>query len=138
MEKIKELNAAFIPIIDGKVLMFKRNDWQCWEFPGGGVEFGEHPKEAAIRELYEETALKPKTISFVDITSRVYTKNGVEKHSIYIIYGGGVVGNINTSNNTYNEHSTFHLFSLHELSNLKLCYNSIVDLEKLRRLIENE
>lgn len=39
----------------GKILMVRRKrDWHAeshnkWEFPGGKVEFGEHPEDAAVR-----------------------------------------------------------------------------------------
>jgi 8-oxo-dGTP diphosphatase len=28
-----------------------------WHFPGGGIEFGEHPRETAVREVEEETGV---------------------------------------------------------------------------------
>lgn len=45
---------------DGKVLLCARNDQaeDCWQFPQGGIEKGESIKDAAERELYEETGIK--------------------------------------------------------------------------------
>ncbi|HCU58929.1 MAG TPA: RNA pyrophosphohydrolase [Alphaproteobacteria bacterium] len=44
----------------GKVLMGARADkkGQHWQFPQGGIEDGEKPQEAALRELREETSVK--------------------------------------------------------------------------------
>lgn len=48
---------------EGKILLTQRNDPQNpfahmkWQFPGGGVENGESPSEAALREILEETGL---------------------------------------------------------------------------------
>ncbi len=46
-----------------KFLLMKRADSKKmmpgkWEFPGGGIDEGETPEEAALRELEEETGLK--------------------------------------------------------------------------------
>lgn len=46
---------------DSQVLMVKRNRDPyrgTWMFPSGFTEYGEHPEEAVIREILEETGLK--------------------------------------------------------------------------------
>ena len=40
---------------DGKVLLNYVAKFDCYEFPGGGIEPGETPEEAVIREVAEET-----------------------------------------------------------------------------------
>jgi 8-oxo-dGTP pyrophosphatase MutT (NUDIX family) len=42
---------------DGRVLVVKPTYKPTWQLPGGVVEAGEDPKEAAKRELQEETAI---------------------------------------------------------------------------------
>ena len=45
---------------DGKVLLVRRAnppDAGLWGFPGGKIERGETVKDAAVRELYEETGI---------------------------------------------------------------------------------
>lgn len=44
----------------GKVLVGERLHYPgIFQFPQGGIDNGEEPDEAAIRELYEETGLQP-------------------------------------------------------------------------------
>ena len=43
---------------DGKVLLVKPSYRATWEIPGGGLEFGEYPFQAAAREVKEETGLE--------------------------------------------------------------------------------
>ena len=40
-----------------RILLAHRRDMDFWDLPGGGMELGELPTEAAIRETKEETGL---------------------------------------------------------------------------------
>jgi 8-oxo-dGTP diphosphatase len=50
---------AFAVILDshGRVLVCHRRDVDVWDLPGGGVEAGEPPWDAVVREVIEETGL---------------------------------------------------------------------------------
>jgi len=69
-----------------------------WTLPGGGVEFGEHPEAAALRELHEETGLLGRTAGLlaVDSVHRAAHKsaNDYAYHAIRIIYRTTVVGGV--------------------------------------------
>lgn len=41
-----------------KILLIKRRDVPVWVLPGGGIDSGESPEEAAVREMEEETGYK--------------------------------------------------------------------------------
>ena len=64
--------AAIIAIIDnGKVLLTKREDFEVWCLPGGGVEDGESLAEAAMREAKEETGVDVEVTRLVGVYSRI-------------------------------------------------------------------
>ncbi len=42
----------------GELLLIQRHDIRTFDVPGGGVEAGELPTEAAVRETFEETGLR--------------------------------------------------------------------------------
>lgn len=53
---------------EGKFLLGQRNKKNAcglWVIPGGGVDFGETTKEAAVREIKEETNIDVDIIKFI-------------------------------------------------------------------------
>ncbi|RAP40518.1 RNA pyrophosphohydrolase [Rhodovulum viride] len=53
----------------GKVFVGQRKDWAepAWQMPQGGIDKGEEPEEALLRELWEETGV---TADLVEILAR--------------------------------------------------------------------
>ena len=41
-------------------VLILRRDFRIWALPGGGLETGETPEDAAIREAYEESGYEVK------------------------------------------------------------------------------
>ena len=64
--------AVIVALIDnGKILLTKREDFEVWCLPGGGVEEGESVAEAGVREAKEETGVDVELTCLVGIYSRV-------------------------------------------------------------------
>jgi ADP-ribose pyrophosphatase YjhB (NUDIX family) len=50
---------AIIPVLeDGRIVLIRRRDDNCWALPGGMVDWGEDILTALYRELKEETGLQ--------------------------------------------------------------------------------
>lgn len=75
---------------DGQVLLLKRSDKVTrpggWDFPGGGVDMGESPDEAARREIKEETSLTVHKLQLV--STHLASTNGED--DLIIGYVGSV------------------------------------------------
>lgn len=69
-----------------RVLLSHRHDLDIWNLPGGGVENGELPDEAAIRETREETGLKVKIKELVGIYGKPH------RDELAFVFVGKVVG----------------------------------------------
>jgi 8-oxo-dGTP diphosphatase len=78
-------------IVDqGKVLMARRRAAEgeiSWVFPGGAIEAGESPEDAAVREVAEETGLKVEAIKALG--DRVHPKSGVPMFYVAVRLVGG-------------------------------------------------
>ena len=61
-----------------------------WTLPGGGVEYGEDPNAAVIRELAEESGLVGRTGGLAGVWSRHFlsheTASGNELHFVGIVW----------------------------------------------------
>jgi ADP-ribose pyrophosphatase YjhB (NUDIX family) len=82
--------AVIVAVInDGKVLLTKREDFEVWCLPGGGVEDGESLAEGAIREAKEETGLDVELTRLVG----VYSRMGGGMHDVHaVLYTAKPIG----------------------------------------------
>jgi ADP-ribose pyrophosphatase YjhB (NUDIX family) len=69
-----------------------------WTLPGGGLDFGESPRDGAIRELAEETGLAGEIIGLADVLSWsgrwLHPRDGVDEayHGLQVVYRARIVG----------------------------------------------
>lgn len=59
--------------------------------PGGGVEFGEHSSEAAVREFDEELGVTLADLDLLATLERTFTFGDAENHEICFLYAGAIV-----------------------------------------------
>ena len=66
-------SARSIIIRDGRVAMIHSLKYDYYKFPGGGIEKGEHPTDAVIRETREEAGLNiiPDTVREYGMVHRI-------------------------------------------------------------------
>jgi ADP-ribose pyrophosphatase YjhB (NUDIX family) len=85
---------------DGRLLLARLSEVEAaagsWTLPGGGVDLGEHPDAAALRELHEETGLIGELEGVAGVFSHVYPNSrfadGGDLHFVSIVYRARVVG----------------------------------------------
>jgi ADP-ribose pyrophosphatase YjhB (NUDIX family) len=71
-------------------------DVGAWTLPGGGLNFGEHPDAAVVRELAEETGLHGEIERIAGVFSHVYRQSraaqGRDLHFLGVLYHVRIVG----------------------------------------------
>lgn len=81
----------------GRILLCRLSQelprWQgFWTLPGGGLDFGEHPEAAVIREVEEETGFIVEVKSIVTADSIYDTSGPDDFQGIRLIYHVKIVG----------------------------------------------
>jgi len=79
---------SFVVIFDKKdrVLLSHRRDLDIWNLPGGSVESGELPTDAAVRETYEETGLN------IEIKDLVGVYGKLNRDELVFVFTGKAIG----------------------------------------------
>ncbi|MCW2289350.1 NUDIX hydrolase [Leucobacter luti] len=95
-----DLRVAAYAVVErrGKILLthWRRGHLHGWTLPGGGLESGEDPKIAVVREVLEETGLEARVGKLIGVDSRVMVREEVpegtdpELHTIRIVYRASV------------------------------------------------
>lgn len=109
MDRTVIVSAAIIKK-GNKILIAQRKDDSKlgagkWEFPGGKIEFGEHPAQAIVREIKEELGIKIIVDGVYDLASHTYDFEGGKLHVILIVfltsYQSGRVKNIDVKDSKW-------------------------------------
>ncbi|HEV7951924.1 MAG TPA: NUDIX hydrolase [Candidatus Saccharimonadales bacterium] len=116
--KIELIAKTIIFNADGLLLVLKRHDNDehrpgLWDLPGGQVDLGEDPRDAAIREAHEETDLAITDLRPVHVASHIHGDCQVIK-TVFMTHS--FMGGITLSP----EHSEFKWISTDEFDELSV------------------
>lgn len=65
-------------------------DEPFYRFIGGGVEFGEHSRNAIVREFREELDVELTNVDLVGTYEDIFTFDGEQEHEIWRVYEGAI------------------------------------------------
>ncbi|GGS72016.1 NUDIX hydrolase [Streptomyces griseoviridis] len=100
MRRTLRVAAYALCVRDGRVLLARmpgrRGGPPEWVLPGGGVEHGEDPCDAVVRELAEETGYRVEVTALLGVDSLRATLprrfgRAVDHHAVRLLYAGRVV-----------------------------------------------
>jgi 8-oxo-dGTP diphosphatase len=103
VRRVTRIAAYGLCVEDGRLLLCRiaAGDYLGagqWTLPGGGLDHGEDPRDAAVRELAEETGLTGEIVGLAEVLSWsgrwVHPRDAVDEafHGIQIVYRMQVTG----------------------------------------------
>jgi 8-oxo-dGTP diphosphatase len=96
VEQQTRVGAYVVIVRDGAVLLSRFARSGRWTLPGGGIDHGEPPEDAAVREVMEETGYRITLGPLIGVDSTRWDRGRdgrrTDMHALRILYTGEVTG----------------------------------------------
>ncbi|MBI4973139.1 NUDIX hydrolase [Candidatus Roizmanbacteria bacterium] len=104
----------------------------CWNFPGGGIQWGEDPKVALTREINEELNVE---INILTLIPRIFSPIRNNWHGLLICYLCEMkdIDAPIVLNHESMDHGWFSLEEIKKLKTLPLAYDVAIEAERCAR-----
>jgi 8-oxo-dGTP pyrophosphatase MutT (NUDIX family) len=90
---------------------------------GGGIEFGEHSRETAVREIREELKAEITNLTYLGLIENIFTYHGEQGHEIVLLYIADLV------DSSFYEKSVFEVYEEGSSLLLKAVWKSLADFQ---------